>query len=489
MTVTSYVQQVTLGAPLLPNQGTLFVSLDTAAEATPWQWFNDGCLVQVTGHVNSCSIQLQRAVLADKSDAASYGAAITGDLSAGAVYADRTGGGGAYYRAVANTLGTAQTVAARTLQNLAAALNGASKPTQYLPYLPYVPLVSAVAASATTLVVTAQEAGADGNAIATTETLANGAWGAATLESGADAVAGARTGTFTNNPAAAGTVTVGTDVYTFVSALTGAANEVLIGADLTATRDNLVLAVNAGGTVGTRVGTFATNVEDGDTITIDSLTYTFKTAPAANTRELEIGVDLTASRDNLVAMLMLGNAVIPPHPTVTAVATSTDQITVSSRATGSAGNAVNLLESSSHFSWAGALTTGATGAGVNYGLGTVGHALVTASASSTDAIVITADTAGAAGNAIATTEAATNFSWAGATLTGGADAIQATGTLTLTGAVSAAETITIGTDVYTLRASSAVDAEGEIALGGQNVTIAMTGQTTLNTGVPQPIAA
>jgi flagellin len=66
------------------------------------------------------------------------------------------------------------------------------------------------------------------------------------------------------NPAAAATVAVGGTTYTFVASLTGAANEVLLGANAGASLGNLAAAVNAGPGAGVAygVGTVAnTNVK------------------------------------------------------------------------------------------------------------------------------------------------------------------------------------------------------------------------------------
>ena len=60
--------------------------------------------------------------------------------------------------------------------------------------------------------------------------------------------------TLTANAAPAETVTLGATTYTFVSALTGA-NDVLIGADLNASLNNLAAAVNGGAGAGTVYGT------------------------------------------------------------------------------------------------------------------------------------------------------------------------------------------------------------------------------------------
>lgn len=70
--------------------------------------------------------------------------------------------------------------------------------------------------------------------------------------------------TFSGQPTAADTVTVNGQVYTFRAALTGAANEVLIGANQAATQNNLIAAINtdagAGATYGTGTAEHATAI-------------------------------------------------------------------------------------------------------------------------------------------------------------------------------------------------------------------------------------
>jgi len=106
----------------------------------------------------------------------------------------------------------------------------------------------------------------------------------------------------------------------------------------------------------------------GETVTIGSTVYTFRaTVPAAF--DVLIGANASDSLDNLIA-------------------------------------AINL----------------SAGAGTTYGTGTTAHPTVTVAAGTGDTMDLTADTAGEAGSAIATTETLTNGSFGAATLTGGAEA-------------------------------------------------------------------
>lgn len=77
---------------------------------------------------------------------------------------------------------------AGSITNLTAAINGtASKGTLFSNNTRPNPLATAVATSGTILTVTATNPGADGNGFATTETMANATWGAATTTGGVSA--------------------------------------------------------------------------------------------------------------------------------------------------------------------------------------------------------------------------------------------------------------------------------------------------------------
>lgn len=110
-----------------------------------------------------------------------------------------------------------------------------------------------------------------------------------------------------------------------------------------------------------------TDVSDGETVTIGSKVYRFKNTMAA-INDVKIGADADTTLGNLVA-------------------------------------AIN----------------GAAGAGTKYYTGTVAHTQVDAAAVTSHATVISAKTAGTAGDAIVTTETTSHLSFTGATLAGGQD--------------------------------------------------------------------
>lgn len=131
---------------------------------------------------------------------------------------------------------------------------------------------------------------------------------------------------------------------------------------ITAGRTRVNLSGSATLAAASKVLTFAANIADGDTVTIGATTYTFKTALTAPTTagQVLIGADLTASRDNLVAAIMAAagagttyGSLTTANASVSAVATSTDAITATAKAKGTVGNSIAIAEASTQLSWAG----------------------------------------------------------------------------------------------------------------------------------------
>jgi hypothetical protein len=121
------------------------------------------------------------------------------------------------------------------------------------------------------------------------------------------------------------------------------------------------------------IGNYATstltttgNFSDGETVTIGSFTYTFKTALTPTAFEVLIGADADASLANLAAA-----------------------------------------------------TIATTGAGTKFAAATTVNTDALAAVTAANTLVATAVTAGTAGNSLASTETATNASWDGATFSGG----------------------------------------------------------------------
>lgn len=472
-------------------RGIVQATFNAEGDVTTWRKFANGAFdYGISGQADAATVALQFS----PTDPAAADAPVaievddtTGDpLTGGFLTAVPWLARGWYRLLNKTTFGPASNATARTLATLAAAINGlqASPVNNFAPGTSPQPLVTAVVASATTLVLTAATPGTAGNAIATTETLTNGAWGAATLAGGVALASALGTLTFAANNANNETVTIGSTVYTYKTTLTGAANEILIGADLTASRNNLVAAINATGTGGVGTLTFAANAAATETVRVGNYIYTFVAALSSVGAPFEVLIGATASDslDNLIDAINSAAATAgvkygyntPPNPLATAAAGAGDTAVITSVATGAAGNEVITLETGAQMSWGAAKTAGATGAGATYGAGTVANTQVTAATSSTDKAVVTAITGGAAGNAIATTETGAQMSWGAATLASGANAVAATGTLTMSGVFNNTGTVTVGSVVYTAKTALTPTA-GEFQIAGIQSTVTLTG--------------
>ncbi len=98
----------------------------------------------------------------------------------------------------------------------------------------------------------------------------------------------------------------------------------------------------------------ATNVSDGNSVTIDGKVYTFKTSPNnANDGEVDIGTASTNTRDNLVNAINLGagagssySTATTLHPTVSAGPGTSLQMFVTAKIKGVEGNKITVAETS-----------------------------------------------------------------------------------------------------------------------------------------------
>ena len=102
-----------------------------------------------------------------------------------------------------------------------------------------------------------------------------------------------------------------------------------------------------GAAVATGTLTIDTNPLDGDTVTIGARSYTFQDTLTNVAGNVFIGISAAATRNNLVAAIMLAAgsgtayaAATTVHPTVTAVALSTSNATISAKTAGTAGNSI-----------------------------------------------------------------------------------------------------------------------------------------------------
>jgi len=179
----------------------------------------------------------------------------------------------------------------------------------------------------------------------------------------------------------------------------------------------------------TGVLTAAANFANGETVTTGTKVYTFQTVLTNVDGNVLIGATASDSLDNLIAAINLG-----------------------------------------------------AGSGTLYAAATTANGFVSAAAGAGDTMDATALTAGAHGNAIATTETAANASWGGATLSGGAGDISI---LTLaqlpsntTAAVGAVTTRgTVAAFNATFGAHSLVEVAGSSAIAPKNICEIVDGAT------------
>ena len=212
--------------------------------------------------------------------------------------------------------------------------------------------VTAAEGAGDTLTVTALTTGSAGNAIATTETGANLAWGAATLASGADTHAVVIID---------GDDVVDWEAFGNASSVTGS-NDLPLATPLVSLE--FIAGVAATGTLTSN----NTNVSANDTVTIGDKVYTFVASPTVE-GDVDIGADADGSLDKLIAAI--NHSGTPgtdyvcalPHPYVTAAARSGHTFAVTARVPGTTANAIATTEAAATLSWG--ATTLAGGTNVN----------------------------------------------------------------------------------------------------------------------------
>lgn len=188
--------------------------------------------------------------------------------------------------------------------------------------------------------------------------------------------------------------------------------------------------------------TLDTNPTAGDTMTLGAKVYTFDANGALTNVDgrIEIGANLAATKINVRNAINLTGtpgtgyaALMTVHPSVTMAAFIGDAAVISAKRGGTAGNAIVTTETFTAVSNVfDAGTLGTTQAGVNptapetvtalvTAISGDASAVVTAVDGAGDTVVVTAITAGAAGNSIVSTDTLANGSWGAGVLGGGVD--------------------------------------------------------------------
>src|SRR5713101_3761722 len=296
-----------------------------------------------------------------------------------------------------------------------------------------------------------------GGAVAATGTLTQAAGSAAvaasdTLTGGAFTASAVATGTLTaSDPIATNTATVNGQTYTFVAALTGAANEVLVGGTVALSLSNLAAAINAtsgGAGVAYGSGTLA-NTAVTATSTATTVVVTAKVNGTAGN-----GVTTTAAGGTFTfgaastAGGTAGSTVTVGGKTYTFVAALSN--------TATANEVISSSEATGLTNLASAVNAG-TGSGSTYSTPTTQNTSVSAGTATATTLLFTALAAGTGGNFL--TGAATVGTFGTANFAGGAN----------TGAApvaAAGNTVTVGSQTYTfVTALSTTPTANEILVG------------------------
>lgn len=223
----------------------------------------------------------------------------------------------------------------------------------------------------------------------------------------------------------------------------------------------------------------ATNVTDGDTVTIDTIVYRFKDT-LAQAYDVKIGASAAVTLDNLKAAINASGTAGTEyydgtlvHPTVIAYTNTDTTQVIRARTIGTAANSIATTEASTHLSWGGATMSGGVAtsaatitidtitytavitlaesigltavpyqvlwvtseaqfltnlkAAINgtgliattYSTGTDPHPTVYASTLTATTLLVASILSGTQGNSIATTETMANYAWGAATLASG----------------------------------------------------------------------
>lgn len=390
-----------------------------------------------------------------------------------------------------------------TLANLAGAINAASTGgqaagTTYSSGTTANPMVTATA-TANVLSLQAINTGTGGNSLATSTPWAAGSFGGADLTGGVNATSA--TGTLSVPPplpTAGQTVTIGGTAYTFATAISAqsAANTVLIGSDVASTLANLAGAINAASTNGQAAGTtysagtvantsVAATGSSGTSLSLQALTGGAGGDSLATSSQWSAGTfggaDLSAGVNAVAASstLTVSGGVVPNDGDTVAIAGTTYTFVASAQDLTSAGDVlIGPDVSSTLANLAGAInasTANGQGAGVTYGTNTVANASVSATGSTATTLSLQAANSGSGGNALPVSTTWAEGSFGAADLTGGADAIAATGTMNVAIPLpTAGQTVSVGGSTYTFASAINAQSPANTVLIGSDVQATLT---------------
>ena len=314
------------------------------------------------------------------------------------------------------------------LTNLKAVINGTNTPVQGYSKIAH-PDVVATASDATTLTIRGRVPGTSLNTLATTGTALRTVWADTTLGGGTGASdAGVTT--------AAATVTIDTTVYTFVVELsetlgaTAVPYQVLAGANVAASLDNLKLAINATGPAGTEysTGTAAhpkvvatTNTDTAQTIRARVPGTSYNTIATTETLANTTWADTTLGGGTGAsdAGVTTDNATITIGTrTYTAVVELSESLGADAIA-----DQIKWVTSEAVFLDNIKKAINQTGiAGTDYSTGTTQNTQVIATTNDNTSQVINTRLLGSAGNSIATSTTLANYSWTSTVMASGTGA-------------------------------------------------------------------
>lgn len=304
------------------------------------------------------------------------GTATGGGTIGGAVAGDTVSVGGQTYTFVSTlsttptagevVVGTGGSAEATSLTNLEAAVNN-SGGSNYSANTPVNANVIAGASSGTTITFSAKTPAAGNNYgdSLTASTTGHGVFSSANFIGGA----------------APTTATIGSTTYTFVSALTGAANEVLVGLSQTATLANLAGAVNASSSGGQAAGTtygfgtVANTAASAGTAANSALTFTAKNPNSGDSYGNGVVSTISGGAGTFGTASFAGGAAGDSvtiagqtYNFVAALSGAANEVLVGANEAASLANLVGAVTGAS---------TGGQGAGTTYGNGTIVNANVT----------------------------------------------------------------------------------------------------------------